>query len=137
VEGNAYSLRQALFSLAPSWLPAQRCPGPGIGVQTTVALTPSTAPDSAALEWLDEVTMSRQQAQELLQGNCEALAFAGFARALWFSESTQGWLVGDLRYDREPELGFAEMEVAAAPQQCPRFIPPWVPPRRDLLGLAP
>jgi inner membrane protein len=135
VDGAAYTLRQALFSLAPRWLPADACPGPGIAVQTTVTLTPVVAPSDASLQWLNEVTMSRQEARDLLAGNCEAAGFAGFARALWFTRSEAGWLVGDLRYDREPGLGFAEMAVAADPQQCPRFVPPWVPPRADLLAL--
>lgn len=133
VDGDAYSLRQALLSLAPEWVPAHACGGPGAGVQTTVALTDSTAPDTAEFEWLDEVTMSRSEARTLLLQNCEARALAGFVRALWFRADGGGWLVGDLRYDREPELGFAEMPVAAAPEQCPRFVPPWEPPRADLL----
>lgn len=133
VDGDAYTLHQAVLSLAPNWIAAAACPGPGLDAPTTVTLVPSTAPDSSTIEWLNEVTMSRREAQELLQGNCEALGFARFARALWFRREAQGWLVGDLRYDREPGLGFAEMPVAAAPAECPRFVPPWVPPRSDLL----
>lgn len=133
VDGDAYSLRQAVLSLAPQWMPANQCPGPGTGAQTTVTLTDSTLPDTPAFEWLNEVTMSRRDAQVLLQQNCEARAFSRFARALWFRPNGDGWLVGDLRYDREPELGFAEMQVHADPAQCPRFVPPWEPPRKDLL----
>ncbi len=133
LDGDAYTLRQALLSLAPDWLPADACPGAGLNAQTTVALAPITLADSATLQWLDEVTMSRQEIRELLQGNCEAAAFSGFARALWIMRDEKGWLVGDLRYDREPGLGFAEMQIAPEPQQCPRFLPPWTPPRSDLL----
>ncbi|MDY6984386.1 MAG: hypothetical protein SV422_14970, partial [Pseudomonadota bacterium] len=133
VDGDTYALRQAILSLAPGWMPASRCPGVGSLVQTTVTLTDSTLPDTAEFDWLDEVTMSRSEARMLLQQNCEARAFAGFARALWFRMNGEGWLVGDLRYDREPELGFAEMQVNEAPAQCPRFVPPWKPPRADLL----
>jgi inner membrane protein len=133
LQGDAYTLRQAVLSLAPGWIAADACPGPGLGAQTTVTLNPSTAPDSGKLQWLDEATMSRREAQQLLSGNCEARAFAGFARALWFRRNEGGWLVGDLRYDREEGLGFAEMQVNAAPQRCPRFVPPWTAPRSDLL----
>jgi inner membrane protein len=132
VDGDAYSLRQAVLSLAPHWMPANQCPGPGTGVQTTVTLTDSALPDTPQFEWLDEVTMSRSEAQLLLQ-NCEAHAFSRFARALWFQREGEQWLVGDLRYDREQELGFAEMLVSASPAECPRFVPPWEPPRQDLL----
>jgi inner membrane protein len=134
LEDDDYTLRQALMSLAPGWMPAAACPA--MSVRPTVGLAQVTALDTDTLQWLDEVTMSRRDAQLLLAENCEALAFAGFARALWFTENAEGWLVGDLRYDREPELGFAEMQLAAEPEQCPRFVPPWIPPRADLLDTA-
>ncbi len=137
VQGDAYTLRQALLSLAPSWIPASACPGLRSAAPTTVTLEPGTASDSDKLQWLGEVTMSRSEGRALLQENCEARAFAGFARALWFMPNAGGWLVGDLRYDREPGLGFAEMPVNADPQRCPRFIPPWTPPRSDLLDVTP
>lgn len=133
-QGDAYTLRQALFALAPSWIAAEACPGPGIDVPTTVSLIPSTAPDDARVEWLSEVTLSRATARQLFTGNCEAAGLAGFARALWYQRNDEGWLVGDLRYDREPGLGFAEMQVSATPAQCPRFVPPWTQPRADLLS---
>ena len=41
------------------------------------------------------------------------------------------WLLGDLRYDREPGLAFAEVELPDG-KPCPR-APPWIPPRADLL----
>jgi inner membrane protein len=134
--GDSYSLRRALLSLAPGWIAADACPGLRSAAQTTVTLVPSNVPRSATLQWLDEATMSRSEARTLLQENCEASAFAGFARALWFRREDTGWLVGDLRYDREPGQGFAEMLVSGEPQQCPRFIPPWTPPRSDLLDAA-
>jgi inner membrane protein len=132
--GDEYTLRQALLSLAPGWIAAGACPGLRAATPSTVTLVPSDAPSSATLQWLEEVTMSRTEARALLQDNCEARAFAGFARALWFTRNEGGWLVGDLRYDRESGLGFAEMLVDADPQRCPRFIPPWTPPRSDLLA---
>jgi hypothetical protein len=44
------------------------------------------------------------------------------------------WIIGDLRYDRESELGFAELELNDAQVSCPRPAP-WLPPRSDLLEL--
>ncbi len=38
----------------------------------------------------------------------------------------------DLRYARGNE-GFAGLTVAARPTGCLRWVPPWVPPRADLL----
>lgn len=131
VDGDEYALRQAMLSLAPGWMPARDCPA--MLAPTTVQLSDIDASDSAAFEWMNEATMSRAEAAMLLRDNCEARALGGFVRALWFRESSRGWLIGDLRYDREPGLGFAEMEVSAEPQACPRFVPPWELPRADLL----
>jgi hypothetical protein len=41
-------------------------------------------------------------------------------------------VLGDLRYDREEELGFAEIAITDHPT-CPSFVPKWVEPRHDLL----
>ncbi|MEY4640611.1 MAG: hypothetical protein RLZZ227_605 [Pseudomonadota bacterium] len=132
LDGDDYTLRQAMLSLAPEWMPAEACPS--MNAVTTIGMTQTDAPDSAELHWLDEVTLSRAVLGELMRANCEAAAFSRFARALWYRRSDAGWLVGDLRYDREPGLGFAEMELAEAPVACPRFIPPWTPPRNELWG---
>ena len=39
----------------------------------------------------------------------------------------------DLRYDRSPGLDFTELEGTIPPSECPRFVPPWLPPRHELL----
>lgn len=44
-----------------------------------------------------------------------------------------GDVLGDLRYDRERKLGFAEIELSAAPR-CPALVPAWRPPRADVLS---
>jgi hypothetical protein len=41
-------------------------------------------------------------------------------------------MLGDLRYDREPQAGFSETLVRDdAPRRCARDVP-WNPPRSDL-----
>ena len=138
LDGNRYTLRTAMLSLAPAWIPAAQCPELGVNGSTTLALTPVTATDSSALQWNGENTMALGELQRVVQSDCEAAAFTRFARTLWISRSENTWLIGDLRYDREPGLGFAEMELTATTQspvslECPRWIPPWTPPRSDLL----
>jgi hypothetical protein len=51
-----------------------------------------------------------------------------FARApFWIGRE----VVGDLRFDNEPELSFAEIAPSGA---CPSIGPaPWIPPRAALL----
>ncbi len=41
--------------------------------------------------------------------NCEAAAAFRFIRMPWLANVKEGLVLGDLRYDREPELGFAEL----------------------------
>ena len=62
---------------------------------------------------------------------CEVAALLRFARAPWFQDG-EPRTAGDLRYDHEPELGFAELALAQPPR-CPAYVPPWTPPRADLL----
>jgi len=50
----------------------------------------------------------------------------------WTLKREDDWIIGDLRYDREPELGFAELELKRISSVCPPSAP-WLPPRSDLL----
>ena len=76
--------------------------------------------------------MSRATLASITEENCEAFEFMQFARVPFAAERERRQVLGDLRFDREPELGFAEIELAPPPQQC-RFHVPWIPPRASLL----
>ncbi len=56
-----------------------------------------------------------------------------FVRAPYAGELDGKAFVGDLRFDREADLGFAELAVDEPGEPCPRPVP-WVPPRADLLS---
>jgi inner membrane protein len=43
------------------------------------------------------------------------------------------WILGDLRFDREPELGMSEIEVGIFQNSACGATPPWIPPRQALL----
>ncbi|HKE93652.1 MAG TPA: hypothetical protein VKB34_05035, partial [Povalibacter sp.] len=60
-------------------------------------------------------------------------AFLRFSRVPWTLRREHAWIIGDLRFDREPELGFAELELVDGQERCPRHVPPWIEPRSDLL----
>jgi hypothetical protein len=55
-----------------------------------------------------------------------------FVRAPWLSRIDGAWVLGDLRYDREPGLSFAELAIDRPDERCPGHVPNWVPPRNDL-----
>jgi hypothetical protein len=55
-----------------------------------------------------------------------------FSRIPFAERIETKWIVGDFRYDREPELSFGEFELDDR-QKCPAHVPPWIPPRAELL----
>ncbi len=72
--------------------------------------------------------------ERLYRQSCRARVFLRFARLpFWTELPGTGLVLGDLRFDREPGLGFAELVVDRANDSCPPAIPPWTPPRAELL----
>jgi inner membrane protein len=126
-DGDRYALRRASVSIAPSL----QCPT-GMSRPITAPLQAVAAPDTPFLRWHGEIVASRERLRALAATSCEVAALLRFARAPWFRESGERRLIGDLRYDREPELGFAELDLNAS-SRCPGYVPPWTPPRMDLL----
>lgn len=57
---------------------------------------------------------------------CAGSAFLRFARIPFWLKAKDGWVVGDLRFDRGPELGFAEFALSET--ACPRVEAPWTGP---------
>jgi inner membrane protein len=126
-QGDRYALRRALASLVPDLA----CPARGMGRAITAPLRKVNAADTPHLRWYGEYVGSREALHELAASSCEVAALLRFARTPWFNDS-EPRIAGDLRYDREPELGFAELALAQPPR-CPGYVPPWTPPRMDLL----
>jgi inner membrane protein len=123
---DRYALRRAMASLAPS----MPCPTGSMDRAISAPLHDVGLPDTAFLHWHGEIVASRDRLHALAAASCEVAALLRFARAPWLSEERH--VIGDLRYDREPELGFAELDLAQS-SRCPAYVPPWVPPRSDLL----
>jgi inner membrane protein len=141
---SRYELRVATLSLLPALVPAESCrfepSGRSLPPSTerfgsrehsrTAAV--GTAPPG--LRWDLAWHAPLAELRTLSRSNCDAAAFLRFSRAPYFFSMAEGRVyLGDLRYDRAPELEFAELEVPAEPTRCPRFVPPWRPPRHELL----
>ena len=127
-ERNRYALRRAVLSLVPG----MRCPAHAADAAITAPLIDVPLPDTPFLQWHGEVLATQDTLRALVASSCKAAAFVRFARAPWFRLEDQPPTIGDLRFDREPGLGFAEVALGQrAP--CPSYVPPWVPPRLDLL----
>ena len=128
-QAGRYALRRAIASIPPSL----QCPTLGGDQAITAPLQPIAAPGTPYVRWRGEIVASRQELRRMTATSCEVAAFLRFSRAPWFTESSQRRFIGDLRFDREPELGFAELDVTRS-SRCPAYVPPWTPPRKDLIA---
>lgn len=132
-DGDRYLIRHATWSLAPRWIPAQQCMQRDLFRSITAPISPMAEANTDTVLWHGEVIMTRAQIAALAAANCEVAAFMRFARMPWILQRDGRTVIGDLRYDREPGLGFAEIELGEKSGGCPALIPPWVPPRQELL----
>ena len=133
IDDEHYVIRHGTWSLLPAWLPAANCPGRSLFRDITAPSVAVSNEDNDFALWHGEVRMPRAEIATLAATHCEASAFMRFARVPWTLRREHLWIIGDLRYDREPEAGFAELELADGVANCPESMPPWIAPRGDLL----
>ena len=143
--GDRYTVRHAILSLAPGVVAAAGCPefalrrptnpprdAPGATSQPPAPVAhPVDAPDSAAIHWLGEYSMSRSQLVRLVREHCDAAGLMQFARAPFEFRYGESWLLGDLRFGGG--AGF-QIEVGDGRSASCSIRVPWVPPRSDLLS---
>ena len=130
--GTTYRVATARVSSVPSAVAATQC-----GQRATVgsSLGTSARQSSTAVQWGGEWTAPAREIEALVRESCPALAAMRFIRVpIWKSVSDSTVLVGDVRYGGGGS-GFADVRVPRRSAECPRAVPPWTPPRADLLGL--
>jgi inner membrane protein len=126
--GTDYVARIGQHSL----LGTTRSCAPGLMQRGAAPLQPMQVPVIAGTQWRAQFMMDAAAIARLATRTCDARRLASFLRAPFAVETTTGWILGDLRYDRGADSGFATMRVdPQAPAQCARAIP-WTAPRRDL-----
>lgn len=131
-ESDNVVLRRAMLAMVPGLLTADRCLSRSLDIEITAPLAPVPKESTEQVKWYGQISTPLARLVDLAHKNCEAAAAFRFIRMPWLANVKDGLVLGDLRYDREPELGFAEI-VITDPPNCPRFVPNWVEPRRDLL----
>ncbi|MET7426470.1 metal-dependent hydrolase [Dactylosporangium sp. NPDC005555] len=132
---DRYVVRRAFHSLAPSWIPADRCATLSTsGTESTAKYSLVAQPSNGEIAWAGELAVDAALFGDLASDYCSVAALLQFARVPFAAKDGDGWVVGDLRFDREPGLGLAEVEVSPANDHCPDLPAPWTPPREDLLG---
>jgi inner membrane protein len=131
--GDRYIARHGMLSEAPGLVTAQSCSTKLVSKDTTAPMATLHTADSPDAVWFGEFSMPVTRLANLTANNCEAAALMQFVRAPFVVERKNGWVIGDLRFDRERGLGLAEIEVSATHSgDCPPTAP-WLPPRADLL----
>jgi inner membrane protein len=131
-ESLRYVVRSATSSVLPFWFSSSECVfgterrGTAHSQLIAVAAEPK-------LRYLREFSVPLNQISELLNAHCRAAAFMRFSRVPFLTEYPSiGRVMLDLRYDRTEALEFAEFSLAD--RNCPKWIPPWLPPRSELLN---
>lgn len=131
-DAQSVMLRRAMYASAPRVMTAARCPGRALDRPLTAPLQPVKLEGSTQLQWHGELSYSRADLLRLWDERCQVDAMMRFIRAPWLSRIDEAWVLGDLRYDREPELSFGELAIDPPDEECPRYIPTWAAPRNDL-----
>jgi inner membrane protein len=131
-QGDRYALWVATVALAPGLVPPSGCALEPTG--RTLALGVPSLRDTPGVRWDGEWTAPLGDLGALSRANCEARAYLRWARMpFWVERPGSELVLGDLRYDRSRELEFAETVGTSPPTTCPKRVPPWTPPRADLI----
>jgi inner membrane protein len=136
-EQGAIVLRRAMMSAAPSFVSAEQCPGRSLNIPITAPLSAVPLPDTEQVKWHGQIASPVDRLLQLWEERCQVEALMRFVRAPWLARIDDAWVIGDLRYDREAELGFAEIEVEPPVEACVGHMPSWSHPRLDLRAAFP
>lgn len=134
-EADSVVLRRAMFARTPALFAADQCLTRSLDLPVTAPLAKVPRASTPELKWYGQISSPLKQLRTLASTNCEAAAALRFIRAPWLVRVKNELVLGDLRYDRERERGFAEIEITEQPS-CPAFVPQWTQPRHDLLTSA-
>lgn len=120
--------------IAPLGTDVARCPA---RMTSTATLSRVTAPAPGGVRWIGAFRAKVSELDALRRRDCRVAALLRFFRVPYVEEVTRGGrVIGDLRFDREPDVGFGEVLLPAGEPLCPPHVPSWTPPRNDLFGDA-
>lgn len=132
-DSSVYRLRVATVTPFPALVAETACGLAGWNPGLPMKSVPRSTRATVGVRFIAEWSRPLAELRELNRTHCQAAAFFRFARTPYWHRVGQDTLrVGDLRYDREPELGFAELDLPLKPGRCPESVPPWEPPRHAL-----
>ncbi|MDP2314622.1 MAG: metal-dependent hydrolase, partial [Pseudomonadota bacterium] len=124
---TTYEARGVAVSLAPALTSPAACVlrrGEG----RTAPLVPGDLPSDPTVAWGERFAAPVGELAALATEQCRVDAFLHFARVPYWEDDGALIRVGDLRYDMEPGLGFAEVETRRTTPADTRGcddLPPW------------
>ena len=130
----------AMLSLAPSWMPAADCPSRSLDARTTpsTALTQSASRNRPSLQWLRRSSSVSYRAGPRLirRATCQAAGLHAFrSRALDCETMKKVGGLADLRVQPGAfRWLLRNSTLEPTSRRCPSHVPPWTPPRADILG---
>jgi inner membrane protein len=131
--GATYRVATARASAAPAVTDALHC-GTREGNIGSL-MRPSARRSTRAVQWEGEWSAPNESLASLARRSCAALAALRFIRApIWSAAGDSTVLLGDVRYGGGSGSGFTDVRVPTSSVTCPRAVPPWTPPRAELLG---
>ena len=130
-KGRSYRVRLGMLAPFSGVISARKCPALRLG-QGTAKLLATDDSGREDLLWFGEFRASSEGLKTLSEKNCHVRAFLKYARVPYYQSASADIIMGDLRYDFERGLGFAEIQIPANPVGCPGWEPNWEPPRQDL-----
>ena len=130
--GDRYRVATARVSSAPSLVPASGCATRDRAGPLFVA---SRRRSTAAVHWNTEWSAPAAELATLARESCPAHAALRFIRVpVWRALDESTIMLGDARYGGGSGSGFSDVTVPRRSTECPGAVPPWVPPRADVLG---
>ena len=97
-------------------------------------LAVSSRRSTPAVNWDGEWNGSSTALTALAHESCPALAALRFIRVpIWSVVDESVVAIGDVRYGGASDNSFTSVHVPRRSDVCPKHVPPWTPPRTDLL----
>ena len=129
---TSYRVVTARVSAAPWITVASRCGTRGsAGPMFRVSSRASTP----AIQWDAEWAAPQGELATLARESCPALAALRFIRVpAWRSLTDATVMLGDVRFGGGSGRGFSDVTVPRRAAACERSVPPWIPPRADILA---
>lgn len=128
--GATYRALTARVSALPSLTDAARCGSRG----GTASPRPARR-STPAVRWDAEFTAPVAELAALARESCPARAALRFIRVpAWRGAGDSTVVLGDVRFGGVSASGFAAIVAPRRSAACPPAVPPWVPPRAELLG---